>query len=67
MSRLGASVTTVSSDKQRIPRKIKRKKTSETLIKGKYIIQEPDNPSKRPKENSITGEKNIIIKNTSTI
>ena len=35
MSSPGASVTTVSSDKQSIPRKIKRKKISETSIEGK--------------------------------
>ena len=35
MSRPGASVTTVSPDKKSIPSNIKRKKISETLIKGK--------------------------------
>ena len=35
ISRHGASVITVSPDKQRIPCKIKVKKISETLIKGK--------------------------------
>ena len=32
---------------------MKRKKISETLIKEKESIQEPDNPSKRAKEDSI--------------
>ena len=47
MSRTGASVTTVSPDKQHIPLKDKRNKNSESLIKRKEIIQEPGNPSKR--------------------
>ena len=62
MSRTGASVTTVFPDKQRFPSKIKRKKISETLIRGKKSIQEPENPSKRAKQGSITDEKIIIIK-----
>ena len=66
MSRPGASITPVSPDKQRIPCKYLKKKNSETLIKGKEIIQEPDNPSKREKEDSITDEKNYL-KNTLTI
>ena len=49
MSRHGESITTVSPDKERIPHKIKIKKNSETLIKVKESIQEPDNPSKREK------------------
>ena len=39
----------VTPDKQRITRKNKIKKTSDTSIKGNEIIQEPDNPSKRAK------------------
>ena len=54
MSRPGASVMIVSPDKQRFPCKIKRKKILETLIKGRESIQEPDNPSKRAKEDIIT-------------
>ena len=46
MSVHGESVSSVTPDKQRIPRKNKRKKTSDTFIKGKESIQEPDNPSK---------------------
>ena len=65
MSRHVASITTVSPDKELIPRKIKGKKISENLIKGKEIIQEPDNPSKRAKEDSSIDEKNIIQKRTS--
>ena len=67
MSRHGASITTVFPDKELIPREIKRKKFSETLIKGKVSIQKPDNPSKGAKYGSIVDEKDIIKKNTSTI
>ena len=67
MCRPGAVVTIVSPDKQRILLKDKRDKNSETLIKGKYIIQEPDDPSKREKNDSIpdAGKHNPI--NTPTI
>ena len=41
-----ASMKTVLPDKQRFPRKIKINKFSETMIRGKDSIQEPDNPSK---------------------
>ena len=37
--------------------KIKRKKISENLIKGKDSTQEPENPSKRAKEDGIIDEK----------
>ena len=57
MSRHGASTTTVFPDRERIPSKIKRKQISETFIKGKEIIKEPDNPSKRVEETSIIDEK----------
>ena len=60
MSRHGAGITAVSLDKYLIPYTIKRKKISKTLIKEKENIQEPDNPSKRAKEDSIIGERNII-------
>ena len=46
-------VSSVAPDKQRIPSKNKIKKTSYTSIKGKESIQEPENPSKRSKEDSI--------------
>ena len=49
MSKPGSSVITVLPDKQRIPRNIKIKKISETLIKEKESIQEPDKPSKNDK------------------
>ena len=39
MPRHGASITNISPDKEHIPRKIKRKKFSETLIKRKESIQ----------------------------
>ena len=53
MSRPGARIMTVLKDKQRTPCKYKRNKTSEFLITGKESIQEPENPSKRTKEDSI--------------
>ena len=59
MSIHGAIITTVLSDKEHIPRKI-FKKNSETFIKGKEIIQEPDKPSKKEKVGSIIDEKIII-------
>ena len=49
MSRHGESITTVSTDKELTPHRIKGKKISETLIKGKESIQETDNPIKRAK------------------
>ena len=54
----GESVSSVTPDKQRITCNNKRKKTSETLITGKEIIQESDNPSKRAKEDSIPDVEN---------
>ena len=62
MPRHGASITNVLPYKERIPCRIKRKKISETLIKGKESIKEPDNPNKRAKADSI-----IDGKKTSTI
>ena len=44
-----SSVSGESPGKQRIPRKNKRKNTSDTSITGNDIIQVPDNPSKRQK------------------
>ena len=60
MSGHGESVSSVTTDKQRIPRNNKRKKTSKTLITGKESIQEPDNPSKRAKYDSIPDVEKII-------
>ena len=42
----GESLSSVTSYQKRIPRKNKRKKTSDTFIKIKENIQEPVNPSK---------------------
>ena len=58
MSRHGSSITTVSPDKERIPREIKRKKISETLIKVKESILGLYNPNKRKKLDSIFDENN---------
>ena len=60
MSRHGASITTLLPDKECIPCKIKVKKISETLIKRKDSIQEPDNQRERAKEDSIIDEKHIM-------
>ena len=63
MSRYGEILTSVTPDKQRIPRKNKRKKTPYTYIKGKEVIQEPDNPSKRAKDDSIPDVEKLVKKN----
>ena len=62
MSRHGESVPSVTPDKQRIPRKNRRKKTSDTPIKEKGSIQEQDSPNKRAKEDGITDVENIQIR-----
>ena len=49
MSWHGESLSSVTPDKQRITCKNKRKNTSETSIKGKESIQEPENQCKREK------------------
>ena len=54
------SVSIATPDKKRIPRKNKRKKTSDTLIEGKESIQESHNQSKRSKEDSIPDVENKI-------
>ena len=64
MSGHGASVSSVTPDKQRTTRKNKRNNTSDTSIKGKYIIQVPDNPSKIQKEDIIP---DVEKKNNPTI
>ena len=45
----GASITNISPDGDRIPRKKKKKKISEILITGNEMTQEPDNPSFKKK------------------
>ena len=52
LSRHGASVSSESRDKQRIPCRNKVNNTPDTFIKAKEIIQIPDNPSKSVKEDS---------------
>ena len=54
MSGQGKSLSSVSPDILRIPRKNKRKKTPDTLIMIKKTIKEPVNPSKRAKRNTLT-------------
>ena len=46
-------LSSATPDKQRIPRKNKIKKTSETLKRRKETIQETFNPSKRAKKDTI--------------
>ena len=58
----GESITTVSPDKERIPFKDKKEKISENLITGNDTTQEPYNPSKKEKVDSIIDEKNTILK-----
>ena len=50
----GEVLSSVTPDQQRIPRKNKRNKTSDTSIIRKEPIQEPVNPRKMSKENTIT-------------
>ena len=52
------SVSGVTSYQQRITSKNKTKKTSDTLITGKDTIQEPVNPSKKAKEDTIPNLEN---------
>ena len=49
---LWVSIPTVSPDRDRIPRKNRKKKLSEILITGNEITQETDNPSKKAKVDS---------------
>ena len=54
----------VTPYQQRIPSKNKRKKTSDTLITQKETIQEPVNPSKSSKEDTIPDVEKSIPKET---
>ena len=55
---IGASITTVSPERDRIPRKKKKKKISEISITGNKITQDPDNLGKKGKvSSSIDGKK----------
>ena len=58
------SLSSVTPDQERIPRKNKINKTSYTLITVKESIQEPYNPSKRAKEDSIPDVEKISPKKT---
>ena len=61
MSVHGASITTVSPDGERIPRKKGLKKLSEISITGNKITQEPDNQSKKLKVGSSIDETKIHV------
>ena len=54
----------ISTDKDSIPCKDKKKKISETFITGNDSTQELDNPSKKAKVDRRIDEKNIIFKKT---
>ena len=58
----GESLSSVTPDQQHIPRKNKKRKTSDTLIMRKNNIQEPVNPRERAKENTIPGVEKISPK-----
>ena len=64
MSVHGASITTISPDRDRIPRKNKKKNLSEILITGNEITQEPDNPNKKAKMDSSIDEMKPNLKLT---
>ena len=58
MSLHGESITNLSPDGERIPRRKVKKKLSEIPITGNKITQEPDNQSKKTKVgSSIDGTK----------
>ena len=50
----GEILSVVASDQQRIPCKNKREKSSDALVFTKETIQEPFDPRKRAKEDTIT-------------
>ena len=56
------SLSSVTPDQKRIPCKNKRNKTSDTLITRKKTIQEPVNPSKSEKYDTITDVEKIFQK-----
>ena len=56
------SVSSLTPYQQRIPRKNKRKKTSDTLITRKETIQEPVNTSKWAKYDNITDLEKLFLK-----
>ena len=58
MSGHGEILLSVTQDKQRISWKNKINKTSDTSVTGKESIKEPDNPSKREKDDSIPDVEN---------
>ena len=64
MSVLGESITTVSTDGDRTPRKKEKKKLSEISITGNKINQDPDNISKKSNVGSIIDWKKIPVKLT---
>ena len=64
MSIHGSIITTIYTDRDCIPGNNLKKKTSEILITGNEINQEPDNPSKKEKVDSIIYETKPNLKLT---
>ena len=64
MSVHGGSTTTVSPDRESIPRKKVKKKLSEISITGNKITQEPDNQGKKAKMGSNIDETKINVELT---
>ena len=64
MSVHGSSKTPVSPDRERIPRKKKKKKPSEISITENKITQEPDNQNKKSKVGSSIDETKINVELT---
>ena len=60
MSVYGKSITTVSPDRERTPRK-KKKKLSEISITGNKITQDPENQSKKAKVGSSIDDTKIHV------
>ena len=56
------SLSSVTPDKQRITRKNKRRKTSDTFIMRKETIPEPVNPSKGAKDDTIPDVEKVVLK-----
>ena len=67
MSRHIEILSSVTSDQQRIPRKNKINKTSDTSVIRKEPIQEPVNPKKRAKDDTITNIEKCCPKETPTL
>ena len=61
LSGQGEILSSVTSDIIFIPRNNKRKKNAGTYVVRKQPIQEPVNPKKRAKENTLTDVEKIVL------